>query len=121
MGQVEQGLQRMEEAYALVGEDEPDEHLVLLILALAEAHYFAGNPERAAELTERGLDLAEALQLRERLVFGWLTKASLIAPRRPEEARSLFQLALDTALSVMPLLVAIALTIAVLESVNGAL
>jgi predicted ATPase/class 3 adenylate cyclase len=98
-GRIEQAIQRMEAAYALIGEDEPDEDLVHLILLLGQAHWFAGNPERAAELTERGLDLAEALQLPEQLVRGWDTKARLISPRRPEEARGLFQLALDSALA----------------------
>jgi predicted ATPase/class 3 adenylate cyclase len=98
-GHIEQAIRRMEEAYALVGEDEPDADLAFLILRLGSAHYFAGNPERAADLIERGLDLAEALQLPELLVRGWNGRARLIAPRRPEEARSLFQLGLDTALA----------------------
>jgi class 3 adenylate cyclase/tetratricopeptide (TPR) repeat protein len=96
-GQIEQAIRRLEAVYALIGEDEPDADLVLLLSRLNSAHYFAGNPERAAELTERGLDLAEALQLPELLVRGWVARARLIAPRRPEEARSLFQLAADTA------------------------
>jgi tetratricopeptide (TPR) repeat protein len=99
LGQVDQAIQRMEDAYSLIGEDEPDADLVGLILRLGNTHYFAGNPERAAELTDRGLDFAEALQLPEQLSRGWSTKATLVAPLRPEEARGLFQLALDTALT----------------------
>jgi class 3 adenylate cyclase/tetratricopeptide (TPR) repeat protein len=98
-GQIDRAIQRMEGAYALVGDDEPDADLAFLILRLGATYFFAGNPERAAELTERGLDLAEALQLPELLVRGWSTKAFLISSRRPEEARGLFQLALDTALA----------------------
>ena len=98
-GQIEQAVQRMEAVYALVGEDEPDADLAFLILRLGAAQHFHGNPERAAELTERGLDLAEALQMPELLIRGWVNRARLIAPRRPEEARSLFQLGLDTALA----------------------
>jgi class 3 adenylate cyclase/tetratricopeptide (TPR) repeat protein len=98
-GRIEQAIQRMEEAYALVGEDEPDADLAFLILDLGAAHFFAGNPERAAELTERGLDLAEALQQPEQLVRGWNIKAVLISPRRPEEARALFRHVLETALA----------------------
>jgi predicted ATPase/class 3 adenylate cyclase len=98
-GHIDEGIERMEEAYALIGEDEPDADLAFLILRLGGAHYFAGNPERAAELTERGLDLAEALQLPELLARGWNSRARLIAPRRPEEAHSLFQLSLDTVLA----------------------
>ncbi len=98
-GRIEQAIQRMEATYASVGADEPDADLALLILRLGNLHFFAGNTERAAELTERGLDLAEALQLPEHLARGWDTRAMLISPRRPEEARGLFQLALDTALA----------------------
>jgi predicted ATPase/class 3 adenylate cyclase len=98
-GQIEQAIQRMEEAYAQIADDEPDEDLVLLIQRLGNNHYFAGNPERADELTERALDLAEALELPEFLCRGWNNKAMIIGPRRPEEARGLFQLALETALA----------------------
>ena len=72
---------------------------MFLIQRLGTAHYFAGNLERAGELTERGLDLAEALGLPENLCRGWNTKAMLIGTRRPEEARGLYQLAADTALA----------------------
>jgi hypothetical protein len=98
-GQIESAIKRMEDAYALIGEDEPDADLVFLILRLGRSHFFAGNPERAAELNERGLDLAEALQLPEHLTRGWDTRALLISPRRPEEARRLFQSALENALA----------------------
>jgi predicted ATPase/class 3 adenylate cyclase len=98
-GHLEQAIERMEQAYALIGEDEPDADLAFLMLRLGGAHFFAGNLERADELIERGLDLAEALQLLELMVRGWNSKATLISPRRPEEARGLFQLAHETALS----------------------
>jgi len=99
LGRMEQAIQRMEDVYSLIGEDEPDDDLVALTLRLGGLHYFAGNPERADELTERGLDLAEALELPDQLARGWMTKATLTGLRRPEEARGLFQLALDTALA----------------------
>jgi class 3 adenylate cyclase/tetratricopeptide (TPR) repeat protein len=99
LGQIERAIERMEQAYAVIGEDEPDADLAFLLLRLASSYFFAGNPGRAAELIERGLDLAEALQLPEQLARGWNTKATLISPRRPEEARGLFQLSLDTALA----------------------
>jgi class 3 adenylate cyclase/tetratricopeptide (TPR) repeat protein len=98
-GRLERAIQRMERAYAEVGEDELDADLAFLIVRLAVAHYFAGNRERAAELVERGLDLAESLQLPELLVRGWLVKAQVVSPRRPAEAQGLLQLALDTALA----------------------
>jgi predicted ATPase/class 3 adenylate cyclase len=99
VGHLDQAIERLEGAYALIGEDEPDADVTFLILRLAAAQFFAGNPERASELTERGLDLAEALQRPELLIRGWTSRARLIASRRPEEARSLYQLGLDTALA----------------------
>jgi class 3 adenylate cyclase len=98
-GHLDQAIERLEAAYALIGEDEPDADLVFLTLRLGSAHFFGGNPERSGELIERGLDLAEALQRPELLARGWTGRARLIARRRPEEARSLFQLSLDTALA----------------------
>ena len=98
-GQLEAAIKRMEDAYALIGEDEPDPDLVFLTQRLGRSHYFLGNPERAAELNERGLDLAEALQLPEHLISGWDTRALLISSRRPEEARRLFQAGLENALA----------------------
>jgi tetratricopeptide (TPR) repeat protein len=99
LGNAERAIEGMEAAYAVVGDDEPDADLAYLILRLGQAHFFGGNPERASDLIERGLDLAEALRLTELLALGWTVKATLISPRRPEEARGLFQLALDTSLA----------------------
>ncbi len=99
LGQPERAIERMENTYAVVGDDEPDADLAFLILRLGQAHNFAGNRERATELIERGLDLAEALHHAELLAQGWTAKATLISPRRPAEARGLFRLAMDTALA----------------------
>jgi class 3 adenylate cyclase/tetratricopeptide (TPR) repeat protein len=97
-GRIEQAVERMERAYAQVADDEPDADLAYLLVRVANAHFFAGNAEQAAERVERGLDIAEALQLADVLVLGWNTKALVVSPRRPEEGRGLFQLALDHAL-----------------------
>jgi tetratricopeptide (TPR) repeat protein len=58
-------------------------------------HFFAGNHERANELIERCLDVAEALQLPDLLARAWNVKAILVAPARPQEARGLMQMALE--------------------------
>jgi tetratricopeptide (TPR) repeat protein len=97
-GRIEQGLERMERALSAVAGDEPDADVALLLVHLGGAYYFAGELEKAVEPLERGLDIAEALELHEQLTRGWTTKAFLITARRPEEARGLFQLALATAL-----------------------
>jgi class 3 adenylate cyclase/tetratricopeptide (TPR) repeat protein len=99
-GQIEAAIERMEQALAVIGDDEPDSDLALLLVRLAQSHFFAGNLERAAELAERTLDIAEALQLPESLSRAWSTKAMLVTLRRhPEEARGFFQLALDVSLA----------------------
>jgi tetratricopeptide (TPR) repeat protein len=83
----------------VIGEDEPSADLAFLLMRLGRAHAMAGSPDKGAEWNERGLGLAETLELPEQLVLGWDTKAVLVSERHPAEARSLFQLALDTALA----------------------
>ncbi len=99
LGRVEAAIDRLEQVYAAIGDDAPDADLALVALRLASAHFFAGNVDRAAELTERGLDLAEALQLPDLLVRGWSIKAWIVSLRHPEEARGLFQLSREVALA----------------------
>jgi predicted ATPase/class 3 adenylate cyclase len=99
IGRTEQAIDRLEQAYAVIAEDEPDADLAFLLARLGSAHYFTGHPEQASEWTERALDIAEALQLPDVLARGWVTKGTIVMRRRPEEGRSLFQLALDTALA----------------------
>ncbi len=96
-GDLEGAIERMERAYEVVGGDEPDADLAFLLTRLGGAHYFAGNLELSAERIERGLEIAEALRLPEMLARGWGTKAMITAARKPQEARALHQLSLDTA------------------------
>jgi tetratricopeptide (TPR) repeat protein len=98
-GRLEQSIERLEQAYSVIGEDGFDADLALLLIRLGQTHFFAGNPDRAAELIERGLDIAEALVLPEQLVRGWMGKAVVVSLRHPEEARGLFRLACDTAIA----------------------
>ncbi|HET9114966.1 MAG TPA: adenylate/guanylate cyclase domain-containing protein [Gaiellaceae bacterium] len=99
LGRQDEAIGRLEEAYAVIGDDEPDADLAFLVSRLAATHYFAGNLERGGELIERALDVAEALQLPEQLARGWNGKAIQLLMRRPQEARSLLQLALETDLA----------------------
>jgi predicted ATPase len=96
-GDVQGAVERMERAYELIGQDEPDADLAFLLVRLGGGHWFAGNRELAMDRTERGLEIAEALRLPDMLARGLNTKASIIAARNPQEARALHQLALDTA------------------------
>jgi predicted ATPase/class 3 adenylate cyclase len=98
-GRLESAIERLEQVYAAIGDDEPDADLALVANRLGQAHFFAGNVERAAEVTERALDLAEALELPEQLVRGWNVKAMIVSLRHPEEARGLYQLSRETALA----------------------
>jgi class 3 adenylate cyclase/tetratricopeptide (TPR) repeat protein len=99
VGRFEEGAERMEQALAVIGDGEPDEDLALLLVRLGGSEFFAGHLERAAELVERGLDIAEAQWFPEVMVSGWNTKAQLVTGRgRPEEARGFFRAALDLAL-----------------------
>ncbi len=98
LGRPGEAIDRMERAYAVIADDDPDEDLAFLLVRLGAAYYFAGRLDEAAEYAERGLDIAESLQLTEILCRGWNTKAILAVPRRPQEAKALFELALETAL-----------------------
>jgi class 3 adenylate cyclase/tetratricopeptide (TPR) repeat protein len=98
-GHMEAGIERLEKAYAVIRDDEPDADLALLLIRLGTAHFFAGHPDESSAWVDRGLDLAEALAAPEALVRGWTNRASIVAARRPEEAQALFKLALDKALA----------------------
>lgn len=97
-GRSTQAIERLERVYAVVADDEPDADLALFFARLAQSNYFAGNIERAAELIERALDAAEKLRLPEILARGWAQRAMQLAATRPEEARGMYRMALDTAL-----------------------
>jgi tetratricopeptide (TPR) repeat protein len=96
-GRVSEAIERMERAYGLVAEDEPDADVALLLSRLGSAHFFAGNIAEASAWMERALDVAEALALPEVLLRSWVAKATVVSQRRPEEARGLLQLALERA------------------------
>jgi predicted ATPase/class 3 adenylate cyclase len=97
-GKIDEGIARMEEAYATVADDEPDADVAFLLERLGSAHALAGSLERASERLDRAADIGEALQLPEVLIGVWVSKAIVVLPRRPTEARSLYRLALETAL-----------------------
>jgi len=97
-GRTAEAIERLERMYALVADDEPDEDLALLFARLGQAHFFTGNIERSAELTERALDAAEKLRLPDVLARAWGQKAMRLAATRPEEARGMYRMALDAAL-----------------------
>src|SRR5262249_13160009 len=98
-GRRAEATERLTRAYAVIAGDEPDDVVALLLARLGQSYWFLGDRERAAEYNEKALDIAEALRLPEVLSLGWLTRAGLLASHRPQEARGLYQLALDTAMA----------------------
>ncbi|HEY7397941.1 MAG TPA: adenylate/guanylate cyclase domain-containing protein [Gaiellaceae bacterium] len=98
-GSLEAALERLERSYATIAGDEPSATHAELLSRLANMYLFHGDHVNAADRVERALDLAEALRLPEFLVRGWVTKAALVLPRRPQETDGLYRLARDTALA----------------------
>jgi class 3 adenylate cyclase/tetratricopeptide (TPR) repeat protein len=98
-GDHEPAIQRMEAAFGVIGEDEPDADLAFLTARLGNALLFVGQLERASMLIERALDMGEALGLPEILVFGWGAKGVLAATRgRRQESRMLLSASVEMAL-----------------------
>jgi tetratricopeptide (TPR) repeat protein len=98
-GQLPQSIERLERAYEVLVAEGPSDELARLAARLSSAYYFSGDVDRSAELVDRALDMAEAQGYPEALMNGWVSKAMLCASgRRPEEARALFQIALELAM-----------------------
>jgi tetratricopeptide (TPR) repeat protein len=62
-GRADEARARMEESFAILAGDEPDEDFAAFAAELARLDYFAGNLERAFERIEQALKIAEALWL----------------------------------------------------------
>ena len=86
-GRDQQGLRRMEEAFAAVAGDQPDEDVADLASRLARRHAFARDVDRATGANELALAVSQALRLPETLSRALGTKAYLarIADRPEEE------------------------------------
>jgi class 3 adenylate cyclase/tetratricopeptide (TPR) repeat protein len=97
-GRHELAITRMQDALAVIGDDEPDADVALLTVRLGNALLFVGRIPEAAELIERALEMGEALGVPEILIRGWSAKAILVAPRRRREAEMLLRAAAALAL-----------------------
>jgi class 3 adenylate cyclase/tetratricopeptide (TPR) repeat protein len=97
-GRHELALKRMEDSLAVIGDDEPDADVALLTVRLGNACVFVGDIERARELTDRALDMGEALGLADILVRGWSARSMIVAPSRRHEAQMLLRAAAELAL-----------------------
>ena len=88
----------LERAYEVISGDEPDEDLARLTAQLSGFYFFGGDLERAAELAERALDIAEAGGYREALVQALMRKSFIPETRgHPQETMALRQHALRLA------------------------
>jgi tetratricopeptide (TPR) repeat protein len=96
---LERGIERMERAFALLADEEPDADLATLAAQLGRLHLFSGAHDLAAERLEFALGLAEKLSLPEQLSQALNTKAVLMDFQgRREEAMALVEHALKVAL-----------------------
>jgi class 3 adenylate cyclase/tetratricopeptide (TPR) repeat protein len=98
-GRLGDGVRRMEEAFAVLSEEEPDGDLATVAATLARLLFFSGRMEDAAARIEVALEIAEAQGLPEVLSQSLNTKSlTLLAAGRQREALALLRYALDVAL-----------------------
>jgi class 3 adenylate cyclase/tetratricopeptide (TPR) repeat protein len=97
LGRIDEGVARMEQSFAVLSTDPPDEDLAALAAELARLQHFTGHPDLAAARIEFALEIAEALRLPEVLSQALNTKA-LILEGRPMERYALLKQALEIAL-----------------------
>ena len=98
-GRLDEGLERMSRAFAVLATEEPDEDLAMLAAQLGRFLFFVGRAAEAAERTELALTLAEGLRL-PRVFSEALNTKSLIldAQERSGEAYLLLEHSLEVAL-----------------------
>jgi class 3 adenylate cyclase len=95
-GNLERGSQLLEEAFAVLVDEEPDADLAQLAEARARLRYFLGDTEGAATRVERALEIAEALYLPSVLVDALDTKHLVLHDAgREEEALALLTHAIE--------------------------
>jgi tetratricopeptide (TPR) repeat protein len=98
-GRVREALERMETAFAVISQDEPDEDLATIAAQLATTHWFAGAQKMALERADYALEVAQALRLPGVISRALAAKAHVLGARgRPEEQLALHRHALRLAL-----------------------
>jgi tetratricopeptide (TPR) repeat protein len=80
-GRFDEALARMERAFDVISEDEPDADLALLAGRLAFAYWTGGDLVRASERAELALDIAEAYGYMDALAIGLGAKAAVAHSR----------------------------------------
>jgi class 3 adenylate cyclase/tetratricopeptide (TPR) repeat protein len=98
-GHIEQAIDRMESAFAVLGEEEQDADFAALAAQLGRLLYFSGRTDDALGRIELALEIAEALGLPETLSQALNTKGVILGARgRFEEGTVLLRHALKVAL-----------------------
>jgi tetratricopeptide (TPR) repeat protein len=98
-GRLEQGLESMDRAFAVLSEEEPDADLAALAAQIGRFMYFAGQSDLALERLDRALEIAESLSLPETIAQALNTKGIVLLVRgRRIEGLALLRKALDVAL-----------------------
>ncbi|TML14470.1 MAG: hypothetical protein E6G33_10300, partial [Actinobacteria bacterium] len=98
-GRIEQGLESMDAAFALLSQEEPDADLAALAAQIGRFMFFAGQGDLALERLDRALDIAEGLSLPETVSQALNTKGCVLSARgRKIEGLALIRHALQIAL-----------------------
>jgi class 3 adenylate cyclase/tetratricopeptide (TPR) repeat protein len=98
-GRIEQGLESMDAAFALLSQEEPDADLAALAAQIGRFMFFAGQGDLALERLDRALDIAEGLSLPETVSQALNTKGCVLSARgRKSEGLALIRHALQIAL-----------------------
>jgi class 3 adenylate cyclase/tetratricopeptide (TPR) repeat protein len=98
-GHLQNAIERMESAFAVLSADEPDADFAALATQLGRLQFFHGNLDRATELLELGVSLAEALLLPEIIAQALNTYGVISTYQgRAETAQALFAHSLKLAL-----------------------
>lgn len=98
-GRLIEPLDRMEQAFAVLSQQEPDEDLATLAAQLGRLHFFKGEMDDSRKRLEAALEIAEPLGLPEAVSQALNTKALvLLFEGRTEEAFALLKHALELAL-----------------------
>jgi tetratricopeptide (TPR) repeat protein len=95
-GDLEAGSQRIEQAFEVLADEQPDADIAQLAEARARLRFFLGDVEGAATRIERALEIAEALVLPSVLVDALNTKHLVLHDAgREEEALALLRHAIE--------------------------
>jgi tetratricopeptide (TPR) repeat protein len=97
--QIDEAIRRMQDAYTVLAEEEPDADFAVLLAELSRFLFFRGETDLAIERVDRALEIAEAIPLPETISQGLNTKhLGFLTRGRTEEALALLKHSLQVAL-----------------------